>query len=72
VLPDTTKAPGLAFRRVWKWRYLNDDRARAEQLLPREYMCADEPKITRVVSAMKEATKIPGIQVYYEDLPVRR
>jgi hypothetical protein len=73
VLPDTTKGiEGLSFRRMWKWRYLNDDRARAEQLLPREYMCADEPRITKVVGALKESTRIPGIEVYYEDVPVRR
>jgi len=71
VLPDTTKVEGLSFRRMWKWRYLHNDKDRAVQILPREYMCPDESRITKYVAAMKEASKIPGIEVFYEDVPVR-
>lgn len=72
VLQDTTKVDGMSYRREWKWRWLNGDQARALQLLPREYLMPDEKRIGSVVKAMKDATKIPGVQVYYEDVPVRR
>lgn len=72
VLPDVTKAvEGLKFRRVWKWRYRNNDRARALQLVPREYLCVDEKKVGAYVRSMEDTAKIPGIEVYYEDVPVR-
>lgn len=62
---------GLKTRRVWKWRYVNNDRERAMSMLPREYLTPDETRIGKVVGALKDTTKIPGIQVYYEDVPVR-
>ena len=34
-------------------------------------MCADEVKIGAYVRSMKESAKIPGIDVYYVDEPVR-
>jgi hypothetical protein len=71
VLPDRTKVEGLKFRTEWKWRYVNNDRARAEQLIPREYMCSDEKKIGAYGRTMKETAKIPGIEFYSEQIPVR-
>ena len=73
VLPDATKGvEGLTFRKQWKWRWLHNDRERALQLLPREYLCPDEARISRVVAALKESARIPGIEVFSEDLPIRR
>jgi hypothetical protein len=71
VLPDTTKVDGLSFRKVWRWRYLNDDKERALQLIPRDFLCVDESKLTKYAGAMRESAKVPGIQFYSEDLPVR-
>lgn len=72
VLPDVTRhVEGLKFRTEWKWRYTNNDRARAEQLLPREYMASDEKKIGGYVRSMKGSGKIPGIEIYSEQVPVR-
>jgi hypothetical protein len=71
VLPDTTKVEGLSFRKVWKWRYLNDDKERALQLVPRDFLCVDGSKLTKYAAAMGESARVPGIQFYSEDLPVR-
>jgi hypothetical protein len=71
VLPDTTKVDGLSFRREWKWRWLHNDRERALQLLPRDYLCPDEQRISKVVAALKDCARIPGVEVFYEDLPIR-
>jgi hypothetical protein len=62
---------GLKTRRVWKWRYIGNDRTRAMSLIPREYLMPDETKIGRYVQAMKESSAVPGIQVFSEDVPVR-
>jgi len=72
VLPDTTKADGLSFRKVWRWRYLNDDKERALQLIPREFLCVDEARLTKYAAAMRESGKVPGIQFYCEEIAVRR
>jgi hypothetical protein len=72
VLLDVTKTiADLKFRRVWKWRYVGDDPARALALLPREYLTADERKISAHATSMKASASIPGIEFYCDDLPVR-
>ena len=45
--------------------------ARTLALLPREFLCADERKIQAYVTAMAETGKIPGIDIYAVDEPVR-
>lgn len=72
VLPDVTKSvEGLKFRRAWKWRPVNNDRARALQLIPRDYLALDDKKLDGYARSMKETARIPGIEFYYEDVPVR-
>jgi hypothetical protein len=72
VLPDALKAVAdLKFRRVWKWRYTGNDPARALQLLPREFLTPDERKIGAHATTMKDSAKLPGIDFYFEDIPVR-
>jgi hypothetical protein len=69
VLPDATK--GIAkFRREWKWRYTTDE-ARALQLLPRAYLTVDTRKLNAYAKAMQSSASLPGVQVYYEDVPIR-
>ena len=72
---------GLKTVRRWLWRYTggpNDLKqtapmivARSMKLVPREYLKLDETKISATVRAMKGSIKIPGIEVYYVDDPVR-
>lgn len=72
VLPDVTKTiADLSFRRVWKWRYAGNDRARAMALLPRDYLSPDDVKIGAYARTMKESANLPGIEFYAEDVPVR-
>jgi hypothetical protein len=66
-----TKIAGLKMRRSWKWRYAGNDKARALQVIPREYLTADEQKIGAHAASMKESAAIAGIEFYFEDLPVR-
>ena len=62
--PSTVTVAGVSTAENWKWRYVNDSEEHAMRLLPREYCCPDESKITKVVKAMKGGTRIPGIEVY--------
>lgn len=68
-LPDPTRAV-VHFRRDWKWRYAVDE-ARAVQLLPREYLMVDPKKLTSYAKSFQGSANLPGIQVYYDDVPLR-
>jgi hypothetical protein len=61
VIPDAPVASGLSLRKVWKFRIID------AALLPREYLIPDEVKIGRVIRALKDEAKIPGVSVYSED-----
>lgn len=75
VLPNRVKAAGTKLRRDWKWRPTGGDTpvglARAMELVPRDYLCLDAKKLDGYASTMKETAKIPGLEFYYEDVPVR-
>jgi hypothetical protein len=49
---------GKSSRQQWKFRVTN------EAMIPREYLCVDETKLGAVVRALKDKTRIPGIEVY--------
>jgi len=70
VLPDTVAAVAT-FRKVWKWRYVGGDKARAMALLPRDFLMPDEVKIGAYARSMKTSGDVPGIEFYAEDVPVR-
>lgn len=57
VAPSTPKIKA-SVRTLWRWRMKNPN------LIPREYLMVDEKKINGVVTSLKSATKIPGIEVY--------
>jgi len=50
----------------WSWRITD------AALIPREYLCPDEAKISGVVQAMKRDTTIPGIEAYPDNTLTRR
>ena len=56
----TPKADMRLYRKVWKYRIVN------EALIPREYLTPDLQKIGSLVRGFKEKFKVPGIQVYEE------
>jgi hypothetical protein len=72
---------GLKFRRYWRWRFASGPTdvtrtpgpviARAMQLVPREFLMVDARKVSAYASAMKSAGKIPGLDIYFVDEPVR-
>ena len=79
-VPDPTR--GIAkFRRRWCWRYAGGPAdvamtpaavvQRTLAILPREYLTVDESKVGAYARAMKGAGKIPGIEIYSVDDPVR-
>lgn len=81
-LTDETKGvEGLKFTRRWLWRYRGGPNVikdtppevlqRAMQLVPRDFCCVDEKKVGQYVRSMKSTAKIPGIEIYYVDDPVR-
>lgn len=57
-----TKATGISTRVVWKWRIVDAG------AVPREYLCVDAAKVDALVKEAKEGVKIPGIEVYREDV----
>ena len=56
----TPKADMRLYRKVWKFRIIN------EAAIPREYLKPDEIKIGGIVRALKGNCKIAGIEVYEE------
>lgn len=66
VAKDVPKVAGISTRQTWNFRITN------ESLIPREYLVVDEGKIRKVVKAMQQDTKIPGVEVYTEDSVVTR
>lgn len=66
VLPDLTRqVDGLKFTRRWHARIVSP------ALVPREYLIVDEKRIGAYARAMKESARIPGIDFYFTDDPVR-
>lgn len=74
---------GLTYSTVWKWRIAGctdvnggrkdkDARKRAAALVPREFLDLDDAAITSRVTSMKSLAKIPGVEVFSEQVPVRR
>ena len=60
VQKNTPKVEGVIYRTIWKFRITNPE------LIPREYLKVDEVKIGQVVRALKDKTKINGVEVYAE------
>ena len=54
------KTDGVTQVRVWKFRIVD------EAIVPIEFRTIDETKIRKVVNAMGDAAKIPGVDVYAE------
>jgi hypothetical protein len=83
-LPSTVpEVVGLTYTTHWTWRIAGsrdpqggrkdkDARKRAAALVPREFLDLDDAAITSRVTSMKSLAKIPGIEVYSEQIPVRR
>jgi hypothetical protein len=81
-LRDETKdISGLKFTTRWKWRYSGGPAevkatppqlvARTMAMIPREFLCVDEQKVGAYVRSMKGSARIPGIDVYSVQDPVR-
>lgn len=64
-LPQTR---GVTMRANWKWRPIGGDtpqsRARAEKLVPREYMCLDDKKLNAHAKAHGASARVPGIEFF--------
>ena len=57
-----TKAQGISTRAVWRWRVVD------AAAVPREYLSIDPAKVDAVVKAQQDGVKIPGIEVYREEI----
>jgi hypothetical protein len=61
------KIAGMATVTVWKYRVTD------ERLIPREYLSVNEVMLGQVAKATKGTLKIPGVEVYSEEIKsVRR
>lgn len=56
------KPQGITSRVIWRWKITD------AALVPREYLCVDASKLDAVVKEAKEGVKIPGIEVYREEV----
>jgi BMFP domain-containing protein YqiC len=56
------KLQGITSRVIWRWKVTD------AALVPREYLCVDASKLDAVVKEAKEGVKIPGIEVYREEV----
>ena len=56
------KVAGVVYREVWKFRIVDS------ALVPREYLAVDEVKLGGVVRSTKGSLKIPGVEVYSEEV----
>lgn len=56
------KPQGITSRVIWRWKVTD------AALVPREYLCVDASKLDAVVKEAKEGVKIPGIEVYREEV----
>ena len=54
------RASGISIPKIWKFRITDSS------LIPDEFWILDETKIGKVVKAMKETTKIPGVEAFEE------
>jgi hypothetical protein len=62
VIAPVAKVEGVGTQSVWKFQVTDPD------LIPREYLEIDVKRIGAVVRAMKQATNIPGVQVFEEKI----
>lgn len=60
------KTASFSSREHWDFRIIDP------ALIPREFLEIDETRIRRVVTAMKGTTKIPGVEVFRNDIPAGR
>jgi hypothetical protein len=82
VLPNEAKSvEGLHLRRRYLWRFSGGPKeleatppailARVMQLIPRQFLCVDDKKISAFARSMKGSGTIPGIEFYHVDEPTR-
>lgn len=69
VLPSRVPAvQGMSFRSNWKWRPIGGDtpvaRARAEKLVPREFLCLDEKKLNAYARSHGASARVPGLEFF--------
>jgi hypothetical protein len=62
VIAPVEKPQGISTSSIWRFKVTNPD------IVPREYLDVDVKKIGAVVRAMKDATKIPGVEVFEEKI----
>lgn len=84
VLPSTVPAvAGLHYIKRWSWRIAGcvgadggrkdkTARKRAAALVPREFLDLDDGAITSRVTNMGAAIRVPGLEIFEEQVPVRR
>jgi hypothetical protein len=56
------KVQGISTQKRWTFRITNP------ALVPREYWSIDEKKIGAVVTGLKDQARIPGVEIYSEDV----
>lgn len=64
--PVVPKVDGLSSRKNWKFKITDATK------LPREYLMPDEKAIGAVVRALKDKTKIEGVEVYFDETLIKR
>jgi hypothetical protein len=70
IAPTTPTVAGVSMGEKWTWRAVNDDPARAVELLAKtgnhQYLCLDERKLAAFARMHKAAARLPGVQFFDE------
>ncbi len=64
IKPKAEKIEGLSFRRIWKFKIVNPGK------IPIQFCSPDEVKIGKTVRECKDKTNIPGVEIFFEDVPI--
>jgi len=66
IIPPAVKAQGTSIRKIWRWRVVDP------AVIPREFLVIDERKIAAEVGRLAGETRIPGVEVYQQEIVITR
>jgi hypothetical protein len=59
--PEPVKAQGIAVRKLWRFRVVD------ESLVPRAYLLVNERMLADLATSLKHEASVPGVEFYFEE-----
>lgn len=66
VAPKVENPTGASFKKVWRYRIVN------EQLIPHEYLTVNEKAIQSIATAFEGKKEVPGVEFFAENITIIR